>query len=73
MLLLTLSSFMVFASQVQQQQPPRPKTLDSLFASIWQNNSTQQVAPVFNAHQGGRKRGGGRGGAGRGAFKTSYL
>lgn len=62
---------LVFGSQVQQQQPPRPKTLDSLFASI--RNNTQQVAPVFNAHQGGRRRGGGRGGAGRGAFKTAYV
>lgn len=68
---VTYSSCLVFRSQVQQQQPPRPKTLDSLFASI--RNNTQQVAPVFNAHQGGRRRGGGRGGAGRGAFKTAYV
>ncbi|KAG0575299.1 hypothetical protein KC19_VG334400 [Ceratodon purpureus] len=47
-----------------QSQPQRPKTLDSLFASI--RNTPQQVAPKFNVQQGGRRRGGGAGGGGRG-------
>lgn len=47
-----------------QPQPQRPKTLDSLFASI--RNAPQQAAPKFNAQLGGRRRGGGGGGRGRG-------
>jgi hypothetical protein len=55
-----------------QAQPQRPKTLDSLFASI--RNTSQQAAPKFNVQQGGRRKGGGGiGGRGRGqqsVFRT---
>lgn len=50
-----------FQPQVQAQ---RPKTLDSLFASI--RAAPQQAAPKFVAQQGGRRRGGFVGGRGRG-------